>query len=92
MKETTPQNRENVRKLILLELKAAGELGLNHNRIRVGLTAMGETEWSDRDVKEELPLLQQLGFVTQERNPFVGEMARWTLTENGRIALAAQGL
>lgn len=92
MKDTTTEDREAARMLILRTLKSAGELGLNHVRIHVALAAMGMTHWTVKDVKEEMPFLRDMTFVVQGENKFVGELARWTLTEPGRVALAEQGL
>lgn len=92
MKDTTPEIRQNVRISILRVLKAAGPMGFAHPNIHTGLAANGIGDWTADELKAELKLMQSMDLVAQEKNKFLGELGRWTLAEDGRVALAEIGL
>jgi hypothetical protein len=78
VKTVTPETRAYVHGLIVGTLRLAGDPGLNAARIHAALMDQVVTDdWTLQEIIAELP---SVSGIAREHNPFVGSMARWSLT------------
>ncbi len=91
-KNMTPETQKLFRINILLQLRAAGRLGLTINELVLGAKAQGHSTSTADDVREEIEYVtdkKQVEKLPQEISP---EVESFRVTANGRDWLATQNL